>query len=265
MEEEAPRTELRRPSRAPWIVLAVAVVIAAGVLLWLRHRAAPPPAAPIAQSPSPTSPEVPVAPPAATPVAPTVEGVSDHPLYRRGLKEGDLERRWAIVTDNLAEGVSPRKALEFLAPSQPFSVVRRGDRIVIAPQSYHRYDAFADAVASVNVPVLVAVYRHLHGAIETAYRSLGYPDASLDAVTVRALRRVASAPVRDVEVPVENVQGVYVYGEPRLEDLGAVEKHLLRMGPRNERLIQAKARELLHALGPAQGAAAPAAPAARSP
>jgi len=36
-----------------------------------------------------------------------------------------------------------------------------------------------------------------------------------------------------------------------------VEKHLLRMGPRNERLVQAKARELRDALGlPAVSASA---------
>lgn len=259
MEPEAPRTELRPPSKGPWIVLAVALVAAVGVLLWLRHRAAAPPPPPAAEAPAP-APAEPAAPPRALPAAPSLAGVSTHPLYRRGLEEGDVERRWAVITDNLAEGVSPRKQLEFLAPSRPFAVVERAGRTVIAPEAYHRYDAFADAVASVDAPMLLAVYRQLHGAIEAAYRKLGYPGASLDAVTVRALRRIVAAPVRDAEVPVEKAGGAWAFSEPALEELGAVEKHLLRMGPRNERLIQAKARELLGELPPGGAPAPPRTP-----
>ena len=44
--------------------------------------------------------------------------------------------------------------------------------------------------------------------------------------------------------------------EEFLDGFLAVEKHLLRMGPRNTRLVQAKARELLDALGlPPHGSA----------
>jgi hypothetical protein len=53
-------------------------------------------------------------------------------------------------------------------------------------------------------------------------------------------------------------EGLFVYEDERLERAGAVEKHLLRMGPRNTRLVQAKARELLEALGlPPSRAATP--------
>ncbi len=248
-QTEPPRTELRPPSKAPWVVLAAALVAAVALLVWLRHRAAPP-APQVAESPAPAvGPNEPATPPRALPAAPSLAAVSTHPLFRRGVEEGDVERRWAVITDNLAEGVSPRKQLEFLAPSRPFAVVERAGRTVIAPESYHRYDAFADAVASVDVPMLIAVYRQLHGAIEAAYRKLGYPGASLDAVTVRALRRLVAAPVRDVEVPVQKSGGAWEFADPALEELGAVEKHLLRMGPRNVRIIQGKAREILQQLG----------------
>jgi hypothetical protein len=42
--------------------------------------------------------------------------------------------------------------------------------------------------------------------------------------------------------------GIYTFADPKLEALPAVEKHLLRMGPRNMRRIQAKAKALLGAL-----------------
>jgi hypothetical protein len=50
-------------------------------------------------------------------------------------------------------------------------------------------------------------------------------------------------------VYVEAEGNVYAYSDARLEALGQVEKHLLRMGPRNTRTIQAKAREVEAALG----------------
>ena len=155
-----------------------------------------------------------------------------------------------VVTDNLAEGVSPRRQLEFLAPPHPFTAAASGDRMVIAPESYARFDGFAATVATVDAHALASAYRALHPVIEAAYRALGYPGASLDRVTARALRRIAAAPVADGPVAIVRTApgGPYLLADAGLERLPAVEKQLLRMGPRNTRLLQAKARELLRAL-----------------
>src|SRR6266496_2391173 len=243
-----PRSGLRRPSRAPWIVLALVLLAAAGAALWWfrqQERAlTTPPGAPTPPAVE-TTPSVPAPVPAVDTnrVQKLLEAVSPHALFRRGLAEGDLTRRWVVVTDNLAEGVSPRKQLAFLAPAGAFSIATRRGETVIAPGSYQRYDAFGDAVASVDAAALVKVYR-----------ALGYPGASLDAVSLRALRRIEAAPVKDGDVAVKGDRGVFVFDDPRLEELGEVEKHLLRMGPRNTRLLQAKAKEIAQAL------AAPATP-----
>ena len=257
---ETPRSSLRAPSRAPWIALGIAVLVVAGAVVWyLRERQpAPPPTRGDEQA---------VAEPAATatPSGPDVDaatarslldGISEHELVRKGTSQEDVVRRWAIVTDNIAEGVSPRRQLQFLAPAEKFSVATRGGKTVIAPESYARYDRFADAVGSIDAPGAVRAYRGLHGMIERAYRALGYPGGALDQVTARALQRIAEAPLRQGDVEVIDEGGVYEFADPKLEELGEVEKHLLRMGPRNAALVQAKARELLTALGlPAAGAA----------
>lgn len=247
------------PSRAPWVVLMLAVLAAAGAaVVWYARRqarpaAAPPPSPPAASAPSAEAPQA-EAPPGPAPqagagrVRSLLEPASPDPRFRRWLFEGDLVRRWVVVTDNLAEGVSPRGQLSFLGPARPFSVRRRGRREVIAAESYRRYDDFADIVATVDAPALAQAYRALHPALEAAYRALGYPEASLDRVTARALRRIEAAPVRDGEVAVVGSDGTWAFADARLENLGAVEKHLLRMGPRNTRILQAKARQILDAL-----------------
>jgi Protein of unknown function (DUF3014) len=248
----------RRGSRLASAAAVALAVAAVGLVVfaarWKRHpegaAEASPPAPPTAaaQAPAPTA-----APPAPAtgPVRPRalLEAVSASPLFRRTLGEGDSLRRLAILTDNLAEGVSPREQLGFLAPHGAFTVADRGGETVIAHASYARYDAFADLVASVDAKAAAAAYRPLHALLEAAYRALGYPDASLDAVVARALRRIEAAPVRDGDVVVEPEGGLFEFADPRLRESGEVEKHLLRMGPRNTRILQAKARALDEALG----------------
>jgi len=250
-----PKSALQRSAKkAPRVVVSImGLALGAGIAWYVQQqRTTPPP------EPAPVSRATPEPTPTATPSPPPVvdqaqaqsllESLSPAALFRRALAEGNVVRRWVVVTDNLSEDVSPRVPLRFLAPSRPFTIRRREGRNVIAPQSYQRYDEFADAVASLDVQALAKTYRGLHQALENAYRALGYPDAALDQVTARALQRIVLAPVREGDVAVER-HGPYVFADPGLEALGPVEKHLLRMGPRNTRLIQAKAREVIQALG----------------
>lgn len=253
MPETSP--EPRRPfasSDRVLVALAALVVIAGAVWLWRGREAPPPPPAaeaPPAQAepaPGPAAPEVPAVAPADAPAL--LDAVSPDPRLRRWLGAEDLAERWAAVTDNVARGESPAPHLPFLRPSRPFSVVERGGRTVIAPESYARYDAFGDLVASVDAAALARAYRALHGVLDAAHRALGGPGGSIDRATARALQRVLAAPVPDGDVAVVSEDGLYLFEDPALERLDEPEKHLLRMGPRNARLVQAKAREISQAL-----------------
>jgi len=249
-----PDTERRSLSRGEWaaVILAV-VVVAAALWVWLRKpESAPAPAVQPASEPASPQAVAPEEAPTAVTDAqarPQLQSVSDDAVFLRWLAAaGDIVRRWAIVTDNLAQGVSPRKQLELAAPGRRFQVVDRGGKTFIAPESYARYDEFARAVASVKAPAFAAVYKALRPAVQVAYRALGYPTGSLDAATLRALRRIEGAPVVDGDLELTPERGVYLLADPKLESLSEVDKHLLRMGPRNERAIEAKAREIREAL-----------------
>lgn len=246
-------TEKRSLSRGEWaaVILAVVVVaVAAWVLLRKPGEPAGKPQESVAVVVPPPQAEGPVAPVSDADARAELEKLGSNPAFRRWLGQvDDLVRRWAVVTDNLDHGESPRKALEFLGPKEAFQVVQRGAKSFIAPGSYARYDEFATAVDSVDVAALASVYRALHPAVEAAYRALGYPGGSLDAATARALRRLEAAPVAEGDVEVVPDGGVFVYADAKLEGVRQVEKHLLRMGPKNERLIQAKARAVREALG----------------
>jgi len=258
MEPDRPRTSIRTPSRTPWVVLLLAALAAGGgALYWFLGGTRSP--APAAISPPTASPGA-LAPATGPPVDEArqrslAESISANAMVRRLLGEGDLLRRWAIVTENVAGDVVPRKPLSALALPEPFSVVRRGGAIFIDPRSYLRYDAVGDAVASLDPGAFALAYAALRPALETAYRGLGYPDGSIDRVTARALARLERAAPRDGEIElVEGPGTIYAFADPRLETLGDVEKQLLRMGPRNGRILQEKAREISRALGFASAA-----------
>src|SRR3989304_6054817 len=77
------------------------------------------------------------------------------------LKVNDLIRRITAAVDNIAEGVSPRAHLGFLTPQKAFRAVKKGENLIINPQSYHRYDLVADAFASLDAAGVVRIFRQL--------------------------------------------------------------------------------------------------------
>jgi hypothetical protein len=142
------------------------------------------------------------------------------------------------VVDNVAEDVSPRKQMDFVEVSP-----QKADKL-----NYARYDLVADVIASIDAKGLAQVLRDIHPLMETAYHKLGYPDRKFNDVLARALKRVIDAPVMTQPPRLEPKGANFRFADDKLESLGPVEKHLLRMGPRNTKLVQGKARELAAAL-----------------
>jgi hypothetical protein len=230
----------------PWVLVGLGAIAVAVYLLRRPAEApAPPPPPPPQAQPAPKKPaDVPL-PPAGTSdqlVRKALAGVS--PPIAKWLQQADLLDRSVVIADNLAEDVTPRKQLPFLAPSRPFSAPKN----VLDEHSYRRYDTFADAIASIDAKALAAAVRELHPLLESAYHKLGYPERSFDSVATRALQRLIDAPVVEGAVPLVPKGAIYKYAVEELESQGPIEKHLLRMGPRNTKLIQIKAREIASAL-----------------
>ncbi len=210
------------------LILAVVVVVAAGVAyLALRPAKAPPPppAAPQVQAPPPKPADAPLPPTGASDeeVRKALAGVS--PKLGDWLRQDALLDRWVVIVDNLAEDVSPRKQMPFAAPKKDFSA--RKNRL--DERSYERYDFFADVVASVDARAFAAAVRELHPLLEAAYHKLGYPDRDYDGVAQKALQRLIDAPVVEGPVPLVAKGALWRFADDKLESLGAVEKHLLRM------------------------------------
>lgn len=175
--------------------------------------------------------------------------LSSHPELARSFARSALVRTLTAVVDNVANGETPRPHLEFLAPKQRFKAARRPPRqIVPDPAGFAGYDAFADAIGSVDANAAAAAYRALEPLFDAAYRELGHPDGGFRPALDRALRALAAVPVLREDVPLVPHAIGFRYEDPALEALSAAQKQFLRTGPRNVRIVQGKLKELRAAL-----------------
>jgi hypothetical protein len=172
------------------------------------------------------------------------EQLSSRPELASWLVNEDLVRRFVASVENVAEGSSPRQHLEFMAPSRPFEVQERGDRLIVAPASYDRYDQVAAVIDSLDPEGTVALYRELKPLIDDAFAEIAPPGATFDDRLDEALDELLAVPVLSGDVEVEQKVVTYTYADPRLEGMTAAQRQLLRMGPANVAKIQAKIREL---------------------
>jgi hypothetical protein len=175
--------------------------------------------------------------------------LSSHPQVAAWLATDDLIRHVVVSVDNVATGATPARHVQVLAPAGRFEVETGADRITVAERSFERYDALADAVASLDPRGLAELYARLKPRLQEAYVELGHPGRDIDAAVEQALVHLLRTPVPRSPVVVEPGIVSFAFGEQELEGLTAAQKQLLRMGPRNVRTIQAALRALAQELG----------------
>lgn len=179
----------------------------------------------------------------------SVKKLSTNPQIDAWLKNPNLIRNFVAVTDNIVDGLSPRSFLKFLAPRKRFEVVKKGGSLYLSPRSYIRYDRIATIFTSLNTNECVSLYRELKPLIQKAYIELGYPDKDFQDTLHLAIVELLETPVVEGDIMLERKVVTYRIVDPKLEQLSAAQKHLLRMGPENVRKVQEKLLEIARALG----------------
>jgi hypothetical protein len=258
--------EPARGSRAPlWIVAVLVLALAAIVsVVWYvrtgtRARAA---------TPASSAAKPPVQGDAREPLGPAVEPIdlpplvltdplvrellgrlSSSPTLAAWLASDGLIRAFAVSVENVAGGESPAKHVRALTPRSPFRTVTEGKTITVDPRSYSRYDGLGNAVASLDPAGLARVYSLLKPRLVEAYTELGHPEGNIDAAVERATVVLLQAPVVEDPVTLRPRVLSYKYERDDLETLAPAQKQLLRMGPRNVRIVQEQLRAIARELG----------------
>ncbi len=259
IEESEGKAPLKRLNWPIWAGVAVLAFALGFLWFFVFRRPQPPPEPepareqPVASQPAETPPPEPEPePPLELPsldesdafVRGLVEALSSHMQLARWMMTEDLLRKFTAVVDNIAEGVSPAPHLPFLKPEEEFQATYQSGYFYAEPQSYDRYDLVADVFGSIDARATAKLYSDLKPLIREAYVELGYPGRNFDETFSLALDRLIKVPALEGRVELDGTTVSFKYADPALERLSPAQKHFLRMGPRNVKMIQAKLAEL---------------------
>lgn len=178
-----------------------------------------------------------------------IGALSSHPELAKWLATDQLIRQMADAIDKVSRGQSPARDVAVLKPASTFEVVESRAVRTIDPDSFRRYTPLATVVSSVDAAAVARAYRTLQPRLEEAYRALGRSESGVDQALGVALDVLIATPA--VEGPIAIVPGkgaTYAFADPRLEALSPAQKHLIRMGPENQRIILTRLREIANAL-----------------
>jgi Protein of unknown function (DUF3014) len=178
-----------------------------------------------------------------------VEKLSTHPMVAAWLTTDGLILNFVVVTSRIANGDTPVAELKAVGPIPPFRTRTAGDDVYLDRSNYSRYDRHAAAVSAIDARGAARLYATLEPRITDAYARLGPRDSKFDPVLERAIVELLEVPVVEGEIALEPHGIVYAFADPRLQGLTASQKQLLRMGPQNVRIVQAKLREIAGHLG----------------
>ncbi|MCJ7680227.1 MAG: DUF3014 domain-containing protein, partial [Candidatus Aminicenantes bacterium] len=175
-------------------------------------------------------------------------GLSADPVFAQWILGKDLIRRFTAAVDNIAQGSSPRPHIDFFKVKKEFAVEWKSGVAYIDPSNFNRYDVAADVFSSLAVEDAAILLRQMMPVFQEAYAELGYPNKDFEQTLLKAVDELLRVPIPPDEVEVERDVVTYTYKDPNLEKLSEAQKHLLRMGPDNIRIIQAKLKKIAEAL-----------------
>lgn len=166
------------------------------------------------------------------------------------LNTDQLIRRFFLIINDFSQSQRITSHMSFLRLADPFFVEQDGNDLYIAAKNYHRYKLFTDAIQAIDAKKSANLYRRFRPLILQVFTEMGYSkDITLESVVKKAAAEIIAAPVIDGRIMLIRPSVYYRFADPKMESLIPVHKQLIRMGPENTRIIQAKCREILVELG----------------
>jgi len=244
-----------------WWAAGAVILISAAVLFfsWRGHRQPQPAGTDTTVNPEPAVPAIrnplPEGSGGAAPPLPALDE-SDAPMHDaladvmgkanvdRIFKPELLVRHIVVSIDNL----SRRHMAVELRPTKPlagtFIATGNDQQGAIDVANFQRYVPYVQAVQAIDMKRLATLYVRFYPLFQQAYQSLGYPNGYFNDRLVVTIDNLLAAPDITTDIALVRPNVMYQFADPKLEDLSAGQKLMLRMGPANTAIIKAKLREL---------------------
>lgn len=253
------------------------VLLAAVLVTWFVQRPAPRPvpvppvsstAASVPAQQASSSAEHPISEAAARAAvaasgAATIDSASlpaalEHLLGRQAvlgmLQVQDFPRRLVATVDNLGREAAPAQAWPVNPTAGRFLVREEAGRLFIDADNGLRYAPFVRLIESVDLRDAVALYLRWYDEFQQAYESIGFPGRHFNTRLVEVIDLLLATPTHagPIEVVLPVIRGprqpprpwvLYEFADPSLRGLSAGQQWLLRMGPVNQRRLQARLAE----------------------
>jgi hypothetical protein len=170
------------------------------------------------------------------------EIVGANPLAVYLVKDHAVSRLVATF-DSLASRQVPAEINPIKPAGDKFVVETVGDRVVMSPENFARYDGYIALVKGVDAGTLMMIYQRYTPLFQEAWEENG-GEGSFDDRLVVLIDHLLETP--DVPGPVYliKLEAVYLFEEPALEAMSAGQKILIRMGSANAAIVKEKLMEL---------------------
>ena len=160
------------------------------------------------------------------------------------LVSDDLVRRFVATIDNLPRKKVAERLVPLRRPVGQTVTNGEGAFVSLSPNNYVRYTRYARFAQSTDAKQLVAAYTHFYPLLQQAYAELGYPKKYFNDRVIEVIDDLLAAP--EVKDPIDLLRPkvLYEFADPRLEELSAGQKIMIRMGPDNAAAIKSKLSEI---------------------
>ena len=165
------------------------------------------------------------------------------------LNSKNIIEQWVIVANDFSQNLRPLKHFRQFKLNQPFQVAGDNSGMYISEQSYQRYNTLASAIHAVDIERALGLYNKYRPLLQQVFAGFAYPEEyQVEDVIKKATSNILQAPILEGKIRVTKPSVYYKFAEQKLEMLSPVQKQMIRMGPENTRIIQAKLRQFIEGL-----------------
>ncbi|GGA68025.1 hypothetical protein GCM10011369_07180 [Neiella marina] len=144
--------------------------------------------------------------------------------------EGLIEQ-FVVSVDALSRGQVTYNQLPLERPVGRYKVIEADGKLYGSTANIARYQPYLDLMAGMPREHWVALYQHLYPLLQEAYERLGYPDQQFHSTLLEAIQRVLASPKPGSSVELVQPHVMYEYANEQVQELDAVDKLMIRLGP----------------------------------